>query len=176
MAEPSEGAAGAAVDEQRRRFRRGDRRAPQTKATFAAERRPPQISQRWLVVCKKEHTCRCDGMVDVVDSKSTAGDSVPVRVRPPAPINPIVNVSFTIGFIGAGDRTRTGTLSPAVDFESTTSTIPSHRQVLWYYTLSFSKWQVKYYASSPKPCSSSISSTVCPRWVRAMVPWQGNPA
>ena len=45
-------------------------------------------------------------------------------------INPIVNVSFTMGFIGAGDRTRTGTLSPAVDFESTTSTIPSHRQVL----------------------------------------------
>ena len=31
---------------------------------------------------------------------------------------------------GAGDRTRTGTLSPAVDFESTTSTIPSHRQKL----------------------------------------------
>ena len=31
--------------------------------------------------------------------------------------------------IGAGDRTRTGTLSPAVDFESTTSTISSHRQV-----------------------------------------------
>lgn len=30
-------------------------------------------------------TRRCDGMVDVVDSKSTAGDSVPVRVRPPAP-------------------------------------------------------------------------------------------
>ena len=29
--------------------------------------------------------CRCDGMVDVVDSKSTAGDSVPVRVRPPVP-------------------------------------------------------------------------------------------
>ena len=27
-----------------------------------------------------------------------------------------------MGFIGAGDRTRTGTLSPAVDFESTTST------------------------------------------------------
>lgn len=33
-------------------------------------------------------------------------------------------------YYGAGDRTRTGTLSPAVDFESTTSTIPSHRQVL----------------------------------------------
>ena len=28
---------------------------------------------------------------------------------------------------GAGDRTRTGTPSLAVDFESTTSTIPSHR-------------------------------------------------
>ena len=34
-----------------------------------------------------------------------------------------------ICFFGAGDRTRTGTLSPAVDFESTTSTIPSHRRV-----------------------------------------------
>ena len=32
---------------------------------------------------------------------------------------------------GAGGRTRTGTLSPAVDFESTTSTIPSHRQVCY---------------------------------------------
>ena len=30
-------------------------------------------------------------------------------------------------YYGAGGRTRTGTLSPAVDFESTTSTIPSHR-------------------------------------------------
>ena len=30
-------------------------------------------------------TRRCDGMVDVVDSKSTAGNSVPVRVRPPVP-------------------------------------------------------------------------------------------
>ena len=29
--------------------------------------------------------CRCDGMVDVADSKSAAGDSVPVRVRSPAP-------------------------------------------------------------------------------------------
>ena len=47
-------------------------------------------------------------LVDVVDSKSTAGDSVPVRVRPPAPINPIVNVSFTMGFILCTGWTRTG--------------------------------------------------------------------
>ena len=39
------------------------------------------------------------------------------------------NVSFSVAFIGAGDRTRTGTLSPAADFESATSTISSHRQV-----------------------------------------------
>ena len=29
--------------------------------------------------------CRCDGMVDVADSKSADGDIVPVRVRSPAP-------------------------------------------------------------------------------------------
>ena len=40
--------------------------------------------------------------------------------------------------IGAGDRTRTGTLSPAVDFESTTSTIPSHRQVCYFIVAAFS--------------------------------------
>ena len=36
-------------------------------------------------------------------------------------------------FVGAGDRTRTGTLSPAVDFESTTSTnsiTPAHNEVI----------------------------------------------
>ena len=47
-------------------------------------------------------------LVDVVDSKSTAGDSVPVRVRSPAPINPIVNDTFTMGFIFCTGRTRTG--------------------------------------------------------------------
>ena len=30
--------------------------------------------------------CRCDGMVDVADSKSAGGDSVWVRVPPPAPL------------------------------------------------------------------------------------------
>ena len=81
----SEGAASAAVGERRGRSRQGAHRAPQTLATY---RRP------WAATLQKvaggdgqqeKHTCRCDGMVDVVDSKSTAGDSVPVRVRPPAP-------------------------------------------------------------------------------------------
>ena len=35
-------------------------------------------------------------LVDVVDSKSTAGDSVPVRVRPPAPSLNSLNL-FTVG-------------------------------------------------------------------------------
>ena len=50
-----------------------------------------------------------------------------VRVRPPGYKKENPRSGFS--FFGAGDRTRTGTLSPAVDFESTTSTIPSHRQV-----------------------------------------------
>ena len=37
-----------------------------------------------------------------------------------------------IPFLGAGDRTRTGTPSLAADFESATSTISSHRQVCYY--------------------------------------------
>ena len=45
-------------------------------------------------------------LVDVVDSKSTASDSVPVRVRSPAPINAIVNDTFTMGFILCTGRTR----------------------------------------------------------------------
>ena len=61
--------------------------------------------QRWLVIEKEKHTCRCDGMVDVVDSKSTAGDSVPVRVRSPAPSKRerLLPLSFTL----CSGRTRT---------------------------------------------------------------------
>ena len=42
-------------------------------------------------------TCRCDGMVDVVDSKSTASDGVPVRVRSPAPNQYNPNQIFLAG-------------------------------------------------------------------------------
>ena len=38
-------------------------------------------------------------LVDVVDSKSTAGDSVPVRVRSPAPIKATENDTFSVAFI-----------------------------------------------------------------------------
>ena len=41
--------------------------------------------------------CRCDGMVDVVDSKSTASDGVPVRVRSPAPNQYNPNQVFPVG-------------------------------------------------------------------------------
>ena len=45
-----------------------------------------------------------------------------VRVRPVQRINPIVNVSFTMGFIGAANRTRTGTSVTSRDFKSLVST------------------------------------------------------
>ena len=43
--------------------------------------------------------------------------------------NPTLILSKSGWECGAGDRTRTGTPSLAVDFESTTSTIPSHRLI-----------------------------------------------
>ena len=43
--------------------------------------------------------------------------------------SPTGKIWFGLYWFGAGDRTRTGTLSPAADFESATSTISSHRQV-----------------------------------------------
>ena len=48
-----------------------------------------------VLYCKS--TCRCDGMVDVVDSKSTASDGVPVRVRSPAPDKDNPNQIFLVG-------------------------------------------------------------------------------
>ena len=48
-----------------------------------------------------------------------------------------------ICFIGAGDRTRTGTPSLAADFESATSTISSHRQVCYFHFLRFASAGVR---------------------------------
>ena len=42
-------------------------------------------------------TCRCDGMVDVTDSKSVGGDTVWVRVPPPAPNQQNPNQIFPMG-------------------------------------------------------------------------------
>ena len=46
---------------------------------------------------------------------------------------------------GAGDRTRTGTPSLAVDFESTTSTIPSHRRLPEHYSIYSTGMQEKIF-------------------------------
>ena len=71
--------------------------------------------QRWLVVNNGKHTCRCDGMVDVVDSKSTAGDSVPVRVRSPAPKKQRPHVGSLLSYRQKGmDSNRSKCNSPVV--------------------------------------------------------------
>ena len=57
---------------------------------------------------------------------------------------------FGLYWSGAGDRTRTGTLSPAVDFESTTSTIPSHRHLPAYYIILAGKLQEKSFPIGPR--------------------------
>ena len=63
------------------------RREPQSLATSAAAGgHNIKDRQRCLAIYKSTHTLAgVMKSVDVVDSKSTAGDSVPVRVRPPAP-------------------------------------------------------------------------------------------
>ena len=49
----------------------------------------------WVIL---SHTmCRCDGMVDVADSKSADGDIVWVRVPPPAPCQKKPSCSASIG-------------------------------------------------------------------------------
>ena len=45
---------------------------------------PLEFSPRFLYNVQVSE-CRCDGMVDVTDSKSVGGDTVWVRVPPPAP-------------------------------------------------------------------------------------------
>ena len=68
------------------------------------------------------HTDRCHSLASL-DSATGGGRLTPQTLTcgsspTGTKINPIVNDTFTMGFIGAGGRTRTGTLSPAVDFES----------------------------------------------------------
>ena len=49
------------------------------------------------------------------------------------------NIVISLSIAGAGGGTRTHTLSPAADFESATSTIPSHRRGP-YVTSAFAAW------------------------------------
>ena len=53
------------------------------------------FSGNWCILSK--HHAGVMELVDVVDSKSTAGDSVPVRVRPPAPNQYNPNQIFPVG-------------------------------------------------------------------------------
>ena len=101
---------------------------------------------------KKEHPkgCLCRCPVAVPDALLGANAFVARRPLPLAPLpapapggGRVAPRTLTSGssprhqkrapkrvlFFGAGGRTRTGTVSPPVDFESTTSTIPSHRLV-----------------------------------------------
>ena len=56
-----------------------------------ARKTPPEVCKTLCLLFAAKctiligHTCRCDEMVDVADSKSAASDGVPVRVRSPAP-------------------------------------------------------------------------------------------
>ena len=52
--------------------------------------------------------------LDCCDTKFKAGTNIKTKRQPP--------VKGDCLFVGAGGRTRTGTMSPSVDFESTTST------------------------------------------------------
>ena len=91
----SEGVASAAVGEGRRRLRQGHsagnrkRWRHQTAAGgHIKNRRQQSMTYRITSAGVME-------LVDVVDSKSTAGDSVPVRVRPPAPKKNATMIQFS---------------------------------------------------------------------------------
>ena len=80
------------------------------------------------------------------------------------------NVSIRGRCFGAGDRTRTGTLSPAVDFESTTSTIPSHRQVCYtFISIDRCRRFHKEAALGGKMSPSFAVPDECPRVSKAFV-------
>ena len=65
-----------------------------------------------------------------MQEKEEKKNCIKSKKNPQIRVNPI----FASSKVGAGDRTRTGTPSLAVDFESTTSTIPSHRQLYFQWS------------------------------------------
>ena len=72
-------------------------------------------------------------------------------------------------YYGAGDRTRTGTLSPAVDFESTTSTIPSHRQVCFLYSNHQPPLAIFYCGRHWRRDVATVCGARCAPWRNACV-------
>ena len=88
-----------------------------------------------------------------------------VRVRFQQRINPIVNGSFTMGFIGAGDRTRTGTSVTSRDFKSlvsTYSTTPAYFvcSILTHFSLSVKrrKGKIKFQITTFFPALPEVPS------------------
>lgn len=67
-------------------FTRGNRCSPGKSMGFLRQNSKLDLNFRPVSDIIGNVKCRCDGMVDVTDSKSVGGDTVWVRVPPPAPI------------------------------------------------------------------------------------------
>ena len=66
-------------------FTRGNRCSPGKSMGFLRQNSKLDLNFRPVSDIIGNVKCRCDGMVDVTDSKSVGGDTVWVRVPPPAP-------------------------------------------------------------------------------------------
>lgn len=88
--------------------------------------------------------------------------------------------SKVLGCCGAGGGTRTHTMLPSADFESATSTIPSHRHAMKVYTNSLIISSPKIHAfacTKPMPSPGSLGHDArAPRWGRAPALPQGRRA
>ena len=69
-------------------FTRGNRCSPGKSMGFLRQNSKLDLNFRPVSDIIGNVKCRCDGMVDVTDSKSVGGDTVWVRVPPPAPAPP----------------------------------------------------------------------------------------
>ena len=74
-------------------FTRGNRCSPGKSMGFLRQNSKLDLNFRPVSDIIGNVKCRCDGMVDVADSKSAGGDSVWVRVPPPAPSSETLDTS-----------------------------------------------------------------------------------